>query len=134
MVADFAERRSGVDSRRLPCYCDRDAHPDRAAAVRIQRAPRAGTRLVSGIDGTAVFDTLAGLDKLALQISRPVQWASCLASCVEAGARVFFELGPGHALADMAAGSYPGTTARGFNDFRSLQGVRAWLQRTTADG
>jgi [acyl-carrier-protein] S-malonyltransferase len=48
---------------------------------------------------------------------------------VEAGARVFFELGPGHALADMAAGSYPGMTARSFDDFRSLQGVRAWLQR-----
>jgi [acyl-carrier-protein] S-malonyltransferase len=42
--------------------------------------------------------------------------------------------GPGHALADMAAGSYPGVTARSFDDFRSLQGVRAWLQRVTADG
>lgn len=103
-------------------------------AVRIQCAPRAGSRLFSGVDGTAVFDTLAGLDKLALQISHPVQWASCLASCVEAGARVFFELGPGHALADIAAGSYPGMTARSFDDFRSLQGVRAWLQRVTADG
>jgi len=103
------------------------------AALRIQRAPRAGARLFSGIDGAVVFDTLAGLDKLALQISHPVQWASCLASCVEAGARVFFELGPGHALADMAAGSYPGTTARSFDDFRSLQGVRAWLQRVITD-
>ena len=101
------------------------------AAVRIQGATRAGTRLFSGIDATAVFDTFAGLDKLALQISHPVQWASCLASCVEAGARAFFELGPGHALADMAAGCYPGMTARSFDDFRTLQGVRAWLQRVT---
>ena len=101
------------------------------AAVRIQGATRAGSRLFSGIDGTAVFDTLAGLDKLALQISHPVQWASCLASCVEAGARAFFELGPGHALADMAAGCYPGMTARSFDDFRTLQGVRGWLQRVT---
>jgi [acyl-carrier-protein] S-malonyltransferase len=118
-------------------YLMADASPvfrGNLAGLRIQRAPRAGVRLFSGIDGTAVFDTLAGLDKLALQISHPVQWASCLASCVEAGARVFFELGPGHALADMAAGSYPGMTARSFDDFRSLQGVRAWLQRVTADG
>jgi [acyl-carrier-protein] S-malonyltransferase len=118
-------------------YLMADASPvfrGNLAAVRIQGAPRAGARLFSGIDGTAVFDTLAGLDKLALQISHPVQWASCLASCVEAGARVFFELGPGHALADMAAGSYPGMTARSFGDFRSLQGVRAWLQRVSADG
>lgn len=113
-----------------------DASPvfrENLAAVRIQPAPRAGTRLFSGMDGTAVFDTLAGLDKLALQISHPVQWASCLASCVEAGASVFFELGPGHALADMAAGSYPGLTARSFDDFRSLRGVRAWLRGVTAD-
>jgi [acyl-carrier-protein] S-malonyltransferase len=118
-------------------YLMADASPvfrGNLAAVRIQRAPRAGARLFSGIDGTAVFDTLVGLDKLASQISHPVQWASCLTSCVEAGARVFFELGPGHALADMAAGAYPGTTARSFDDFRSLQGVRAWLQRVTADG
>jgi [acyl-carrier-protein] S-malonyltransferase len=53
---------------------------------------------------------------------------------VEAGARVFFELGPGRALAEMAAGSYPGMTARSFDDFRSLEGVRAWLQSVTADG
>jgi [acyl-carrier-protein] S-malonyltransferase len=118
-------------------YLMADASPvfrGNLGAVRIQCAPRAGSRLFSGIDGTAVFDTLSGLDKLALQISHPVQWANCLASCVEAGARVFFELGPGHALADMAAGSYPGMTARSFDDFRSLQGVRAWLQRVTADG
>ena len=118
-------------------YLMADASPvfrGNLGAVRIQCAPRAGSRLFSGVDGTAVFDTLAGLDKLALQISHPVQWASCLASCVEAGARVFFELGPGHALADIAARSYPGMTARSFDDFRSLQGVRAWLQRVTADG
>jgi [acyl-carrier-protein] S-malonyltransferase len=118
-------------------YLMADASPvfrESLADLRIERPPRAGTRLFSGIDGTAVFDVPLGLDKLALQISHPVQWASCLASCVEAGAHVFFELGPGHALADMAAGSYPGMTARSFDDFRSLQGVRAWLQRVTADG
>jgi [acyl-carrier-protein] S-malonyltransferase len=103
------------------------------AAVRIQREPRVGTRLFSGLDGTAVFETLAGLDKLASQISHPVQWASCLAGCVEAGARVFFELGPGHALTEMVAGSYPGMTARSFDDFRSLHGVRAWLQGVLTD-
>src|SRR6202453_4719668 len=117
-------------------YLMADASPvfrGNLAAVRIQRAPRAGPRLFSGIDGTAVFDTLAGLDKLALQISHPVQWASCLASCVEPGGRGVFAVGPGHALAEMAAGSYPGTTARSFDDFRSLQGVRAWLQRVITD-
>jgi [acyl-carrier-protein] S-malonyltransferase len=103
-------------------------------AVRVERAPSGGTQLFSGIDGTAVLDTPAGLDKLALQISHTIQWTRCLASCVESGARAFFELGPGHVLADMAAGSYPGITARSFDDFRSLHGVRTWLQRMSADG
>jgi [acyl-carrier-protein] S-malonyltransferase len=118
-------------------YLMADASPvfrESLADLRIERAPRAGTRLFSGIDGTAVFDVPLGLDKLALQLSHPIQWASCLASCVQAGARAFVELGPGRALADMAAGTYPGMTARSFDDFRSLQGVRAWLQRVTADG
>jgi [acyl-carrier-protein] S-malonyltransferase len=117
-------------------YLMADASPvfrGNLAAVRFQPAPRAGSRLISSIDGTAVFDTLAGLDKLASQISHPVQWARCLASCVEAGARAFFELGPGHALADMVAGSYPGITARSFDDLCSLQGVRAWLRRVIAN-
>jgi [acyl-carrier-protein] S-malonyltransferase len=103
------------------------------ANLRIERVPRAGTRLFSGIDGTAVFDIPLGLDKLALQISHPVQWASCLASCVQAGARAFIELGPGRALADMAAEAYPGMAARSLDDFRSLRGVRAWLERLTVD-
>ena len=117
-------------------YLMADASPvfrESLADLRIDRAPRAGTWLFSGIDGTAVFDVPLGLDKLALQISHPVQWASCLASCVQAGARAFVELGPGRALADMAAGAYPGIAARSFEDFRSLRGVHAWLERVTAD-
>jgi len=72
------------------------------AAVRVQR-PLAGTRLFSGIDGASVLDVDAGLDKLARQIAEPVEWAACLAACVEAGATAFLELGPGRALADMAS-------------------------------
>ena len=56
-----------------------------------------------GIDGAAVLDIAAGIDKLALQISQPVRWAACLESCVEAGANAFLELGPGRALANMAS-------------------------------
>jgi [acyl-carrier-protein] S-malonyltransferase len=113
-------------------YLMADASPvfrECLARVRIERPLRAGTRLFSSIDGTAVFDISPGMDKLALQISHPVEWASCLASCVEAGVRAFFELGPGHALADMAAEAYPGMAARSFDDFHSIQGVRAWLER-----
>lgn len=90
----------------------------------------AGTRLLSGIDGAAVTDEQAGLDKLAAQISETVQWADCLQACIEAGASVFLELGPGAALSGMVAGTYGNVTARSLEEFRTLGGVRAWLART----
>ncbi|AOJ02296.1 malonate decarboxylase subunit epsilon [Burkholderia mayonis] len=103
------------------------------AGARIARAPVAGTRLLSGIDGAPVLDVDAGVDKLARQIAEPIDWAGCLAGCVEAGARAFVELGPGRALAEMAAAAYPAQPARSLADFRSWDGVRAWLSRVGLD-
>ncbi|MBN3787414.1 malonate decarboxylase subunit epsilon, partial [Burkholderia sp. Ac-20353] len=93
------------------------------------RRPLPGARLVSGIDGASVLDVADGLDKLARQIAEPVEWAACLAGCVEAGATAFLELGPGRALAEMAAGAYPALPARSLADFRSIDGVTSWLAR-----
>jgi len=84
-------------------------------------------RLISGIDGMPVMDLSAGLEKLARQISEPVQWGACLQSCGEAGATVFLELGPGRALSRMAAEEFPGVAARSIEEFQSLEGVREWL-------
>ncbi|MBV8261585.1 MAG: acyltransferase domain-containing protein [Paraburkholderia sp.] len=89
------------------------------ARARIELAPLPGTRLFCGIDGTTVLDVGVGLDKLARQIAEPVEWATCLAGCVEAGAAAFLELGPGRALAEMAALAYPALPARSLVDFRS---------------
>jgi [acyl-carrier-protein] S-malonyltransferase len=92
-------------------------------------SPDSNVRLFSGIDGSPVVNISVGLNKLAKQISHTVQWAHCLEGCVEAGASVFFELGPGRALNEMAAGAYPDIPAHGLEDFRTLQGARAWLAR-----
>jgi [acyl-carrier-protein] S-malonyltransferase len=89
--------------------------------------PRFGMRLLSGIDGAPVLDALTGLDKLAAQISQTVQWAVCLEACVEAGATAFLELGPGPALSEMVNAAYPSLASRCLDDFKSLDGVRAWL-------
>jgi len=91
------------------------------------RPPTASTRLLSGIDGAAVINVEAGLDKLATQISQTVQWADCLQACMEAGATAFLELGPGRALSQMVAGAYPDVATRSLDEFRTLQGARAWL-------
>lgn len=97
--------------------------------VRTRRVLLPGTRLFCGIDGSAVLDVDDGLDKLARQIAEPIEWAACVAGCVEAGATAFLELGPGRALAEMATSAYPGLPARSLADFRSLDGVRDWLAR-----
>lgn len=96
------------------------------AAVR--RAPTAGSRLYAGIDGTLVRDAADGMPKLASQISHTVEWARCLDSCVEAGATAFLELGPGHALSAMVLEAGAGVTARAAEDFRTLAGLRAWIE------
>jgi [acyl-carrier-protein] S-malonyltransferase len=99
------------------------------AQVSVAATPAPGTRLFSGIDGAVVLNGPAAVGKLASQLSQPVQWAACLNACVEAGADAFLELGPGRALAEMAANAYPGVAARSVDEFKSLEGVRAWLAR-----
>jgi [acyl-carrier-protein] S-malonyltransferase len=99
------------------------------AHVSVADTPAPGTRLFSGIDGAVVLNGPAAVGKLASQLSQPVQWAACLDACVEAGADAFLELGPGRALAEMAANAHPGVPARSVDEFKSLEGVRAWLAR-----
>jgi [acyl-carrier-protein] S-malonyltransferase len=93
------------------------------------RLPRAVYRLLSGIDGNTVHDIATGIDKLARQISTTIDWAACLDSCRSAGAEAALELGPGTALSHMAAALFPDGRARAVEEFRTLAGVRTWLQR-----
>lgn len=109
------------------------AFRDALAGVSIAHAPKPGVRLLSGLDAASVLNVDAGVQKLARQISEPIDWAGCLAACVEAGASVFLELGPGRALAEMAAGAYPGIPSRSVDDFHSLAGLQAWLSRVVPD-
>lgn len=97
--------------------------------VPMRRAPDAGVRLFSGIDGAPVIDVPAGADKLAEQISRTIRWEDCLKGCVEAGASAFLELGPGRALSEMAASAYPRMPSRSLEDFKTLRGACDWLAR-----
>lgn len=97
--------------------------------ISVRSPPAFGARILSGTDGSTVISVETGLDKLAAQISQTVQWASCLQSCVEAGATAFLEFGPGHALSAMAEGVWRDIPARSLEDFRSLSGARTWLAR-----
>ena len=93
------------------------------------RLPPAGYRLLSGIDGDTIYDIDGGIDKLARQISTTIDWAACLESCRSAGAEAALELGPGAVLSHMASPLFPNGGARAVVEFRTLAGLRAWLQR-----
>ena len=96
------------------------------------RLPDAAYRLLSGIDGDMVGDIETGIDKLARQISTTIDWAACLDSCQSAGAVAALELGPGATLSHMASALFPDGRARSLEEFRSLTGLRTWLQRAVA--
>jgi [acyl-carrier-protein] S-malonyltransferase len=93
------------------------------------RLPSASYRLLSGIDGETIYDIETGIDKLARQISATINWAACLESCRSAGAEAALELGPGTALSRMASALFPDGRARAVDEFRTLTGLRTWLQR-----
>src|SRR5262249_8787402 len=103
-------------------FCDDLAHVN-------VRSVRTGARLITSIDAVPVLVPKSALDKLSAQISQTVRWADTLHACLEAGATMFLELGPGQALADMASALPAQVTAYSFEEFRSIEGARAWTLR-----
>ena len=87
-------------------------------------------RLLSGIDGAAVFDVQAGADKLARQIKQTVDWRACMQSCRAAGATKVVELGPGNALARLMHEFMPDGDVHSLSEFHSLSGFEHWVQRS----
>jgi [acyl-carrier-protein] S-malonyltransferase len=86
--------------------------------------------VVAGIDASWVTDRSTALAKLAEQISATIEWAQCMDSLWERGCRVFLELGPGAALANMIRRRFgDDVDARSVEDFRSLEGIATWVER-----
>jgi len=87
------------------------------------------TPVVAGIDAAWVVRRETAIDKLALQLDHTIEWSACLDILYERGCRVFLELGPGRALARMTQARFADVDARSVEDFRSLEGVAAWLTK-----
>ena len=100
------------------------------ARENLRRPIARGIRLLTGIDGEVVFDVQEAAGKLAQQISRTVNWAACLDACRAGGAQTALELGPGRALANMAREVLTDAHVRSVEDFRTRDGVLAWLERS----
>jgi [acyl-carrier-protein] S-malonyltransferase len=92
----------------------------------------ADVRLLSGIDGAAIFDVHAGADKLARQIKQTVDWANCMESCRAAGVTKVIELGPGNALARLMHEFMPDGDVHSLSEFHSLPGFVHWVRRSSA--
>lgn len=92
----------------------------------------ADVRLLSGIDGAAVFDVRAGADKLARQIQQSVDWAACMQSCRAAGVSKVVELGPGNALARLMREFMRDGDVHSLSEFHSLPGFEHWVQSSSA--
>jgi [acyl-carrier-protein] S-malonyltransferase len=85
--------------------------------------------VLSGIDATRIQDTRQAVHHLSHQLAQTILWSSCMDAAVESGATVALELGPGASLSRMFRTRYPDLPCRSVSEFRSLDGIVAWLER-----
>jgi [acyl-carrier-protein] S-malonyltransferase len=88
--------------------------------------------VVAGVDAAPVYARDRVIATLSRQLAEPVRWADCLETLVEIGCTAFLELGPGSALARMAAERFPDMPARSLADFRHPAAAAAWVERVIA--
>lgn len=85
--------------------------------------------VLSAIDACANQRVRPALDALARQISQPMNWALCMEVIRELCPDVVLEIGPGNALARLFAEIAPHIRVRASDDFRSIDGLLAWIGR-----
>jgi [acyl-carrier-protein] S-malonyltransferase len=83
--------------------------------------------LLAGVSSEPVHDGDEAAELLASQTARMIRWSDCLDTIAEARIDVALELGPGNALARMLRERHPGIACRSVADFRSVNGVVAWV-------
>lgn len=86
--------------------------------------------VVAGIDGSLVRTPASAVDVLARQVSHTIDWSACMDAVRERGATVCLELGPGAALARMFRERHPDVATRSVADFRSIDAVVDWVERS----
>lgn len=84
-----------------------------------------GVRLLSGLTGAPLRGRRQALEDLARQTSTPLRLDLALQQVLESGLGCALELPPGSGLAGMLHAE--GLSARQVRDFRSLEGVRGFL-------
>lgn len=100
-----------------------------ALDARTSAGPAPDRLLLAGGGGRRILDAPATTAELAGQVAVTVDWAGALEALGENGVDRILDLGPGHALADMAREALPGARAYAADQFRSIEGLRDWLAR-----
>lgn len=98
-----------------------------ALAAETSSGPLAGRRLLAGGDGERVVAAATATAKLAAQVAAPIDWATTLEVLSESGVDRVLDLGPGHALAEMARVALPEVQSYAVDAFHSIEGIRNWL-------
>lgn len=107
----------------------RDAVAPFEALLRGQRWSAPVFPVLSGIRAEPVHAVERAIGDLSRQVAEPIRWKDCMDACAEAGATVALELGPGAALSRMLQARHPDIACRAVSEFRTLAGVRVWLER-----
>jgi [acyl-carrier-protein] S-malonyltransferase len=94
--------------------------------------PLSGRRLMGASDAALISSAAQGSAGLARQLATAIDWEATLQAIVERGATRLLELGPGNALAEMARAPFPHLDIRAVDDFRTLDGLRAWTSSPTS--
>lgn len=85
--------------------------------------------LIAGRDGVRVFDAVQGMHALAETVAHVIDWAGTLEVLHELGVSEVLDLGPGHALKDMATTTGLFDRCHAADGFRTIEGLRDWLSR-----
>lgn len=102
-----------------------------SAWLQSQAGTRPSAPVLLGLDGQACRDPAVGLPAVAMAIARPINWQAVMAQLEEIGTRVVLEIGPGRSLSTLLTKAHPNISARAVCDFRSPDGVLAWVERQT---
>jgi [acyl-carrier-protein] S-malonyltransferase len=98
----------------------------RATAFQPMQAP-----VLAGVDAAPVSDKARAVETLSRQLAEKIRWLACMDAAAEAGITIALELGPGAALSRMLQNRHPQINTRSVADFRTLDGISKWLERSS---
>lgn len=85
--------------------------------------------IISGTGGIKLYRQAQAINALIYQMDHAIEWDLCLESLKENLPDVILEIGPGNALSKMMLEIQPNVIVRSIDDFKSIEGLKGWLER-----